>query len=228
MKKHLLFFGLAGVLFTQCARKCPDDINLGDLNLQAATLSFLPDAQKVQKMTFTNTNGQQITFNNVSDGEKRFQFDIETLCERGDFLDKTVQTAYFNAQTFHYYYNADNGAYTLAVDIQPNNAGNYGKRQDTLFYESFAAWGQKLTTPVRVGVVSVLTDERGNSAKLGVDVWVQHNRHRFVGDTVLGGQNLSQVYVNAKDSTQTLFVFYTKARGIEAFTTETETWLRKF
>jgi predicted pyridoxine 5'-phosphate oxidase superfamily flavin-nucleotide-binding protein len=216
------------VLLAQCARKCPDDINLGDLNLHASTLAFLPDAQKVQKMTFTNTNGQQISFNNVSDGEKRFQFDIETLCDRGDFLDRTVQTAYFNAQTFHYYYNADNGAYTLAVDVQPNNAGPYGKRQDTLFYESFAAWGQKLTTPVRVGSVSVLSDERGNTAKLSADVRTQNNRYRFLSDTVIGGQVLSNVYLNARDSTQSLFVFYSKARGIEAFTTDTEVWVRKF
>ena len=224
--KILPFFSLllASLLAIQCAKRCPKDINLGDIDLQSTTRSWLPAAQKVNSMTFSRTDGMQQTFTNNSSGEERFEYAVETLCERGDFLDKTVQTAYFNAQSIHYNYNSGDGKYTLSLDIMPSNAGDYGSRSDTLFYESLAVWGQKISEPSRVGSFTVLTSDRGNT--LSQTLLDNTNHFAMVADTVLNGKVIKNAWVPASDGKQTLFVFYTKENGIEAFTTDTEIWTR--
>lgn len=226
MKQLLLLFA-ASLFFTNCARKCPADINLGNLNLHNTTLSYLPESQKVNTMTFVNTTGQTLVFTNTSEGETRVHFPVETLCERGDFLDKTVQTSGFNAQTIHYYYATPSQTYTLAIDMMPTNAGSYGNVSDTIYYESMAVWGQKILAPTRVGSLSVLTDERGNSAKITQSIRDNTNRFQTIADTTLNGRHIVNALVPVNDGNQTLFVFYTKEKGIEAFTTETEVWIRQ-
>lgn len=226
MKQLLLLFA-ASLFFTNCARKCPADINLGNLNLQSTTLSYLPQNQKVNSMTFVNAAGQTLVFTNASEGESQVHFPVETLCERGDFLDKTVQTSGFTAQTIHYYYATPSQTYTLAIDIMPTNAGSYGSVNDTVYYESIAVWGQKTLAPPRVGALSVLTDERGNSAKITQSIRENTNRFQTVTDTILNGRHIVNALAPVNDGNQTLFVFYTKENGIEAFTTETEVWTRQ-
>ena len=225
--KPLLLSGAIILFLSNCARKCPADINLGDLNLQNTTLSYLPASQKTNSMTFKNAAGQTLVFTNTSEGESRVHFPVETLCERGDFLDKTTQTSGFNTQTIHYYYASPSQSYTLAIDIMPTNLGNYGSVSDTIFYESIAVWGQKTLDPIRVGSLSVLTDERGNGAKITQSVRENTNHFQTIADTTLNGRHIVNALVPVNDGNQKMFVFYTKEKGIEAFTTDTEVWTRQ-
>ncbi len=230
MKVHHLIF-ITTVLFafsSSCARRCPDDIDLGNVNLSTASLDFLPASQKTATMTFVNAGGQTLVFNaSAGGGESRFPYSVETLCERGDFLDKTVQTADFQAQAFHYDFKTTGNTYTMNIDLMPQNTGTYGSRNDTIFYETFAVWGQKLTDPTRVGSLTVLTHERGNDNKISATLRENTNHYQIVADTVLLGRHIQQAFVPANDGKQALFIFYTKTNGIEAFTTDTEVWVRQ-
>ena len=220
---------ITALFFTaSCARRCPADINLGNVDMQNTTLGFLPASQKTNTMTFTNSAGEKLVFKaQQGSGESRFPYSVETLCERGDFLDKTVQTVDFNAQAIHYDFRSDNGSHTLNIDLMPQSAGPYGNRNDTIFYETFSVWGQKLTEPTRVGSLTVLTDERGNTTKISDTVRDNTNHFQIVADTMLNGRHITNAYVPANDGKQTLFIFYTKANGVEAFTTDTEVWVRE-
>ena len=224
----LLISAAAVLLFSFCARRCPDDIDLGNVDLQNSSLAFLPASQKTETMTFGNIDGQKLVFKaTAGSGESRFPYSVETLCERGDFLDKTVQTANYNAQAFHYDFKTVDNNYTLNIDLMPQSAGTYGNRNDTIFYETFAAWGQKLTEPTRVGSFSILTHERGNEALLSETLRNNTNHYQIIADTVLLGRHIQNAYVPANDGKQALFIFYTKSGGIEAFTTDAEVWVRE-
>jgi hypothetical protein len=231
MKHYLffLFFMVCSFLSSSCARRCTADINLGNIDLQNSSLGFLPASQKVSTMTFSNAAGQTLVFKaNEGSGESRFPYSVETLCERGDFLDRTVQTANYNAQAFHYDFKTADNAYTLNIDLMPQSAGTYGNRNDTIFYETFAVWGQKLTEPTRVGSLTVLTHERGNEARLSDLLRNNTNHYQIVADTTFNGRHIQDAFVPENDGKQALFVFYTKVGGIEAFTTtDAEVWVRQ-
>jgi hypothetical protein len=212
-----------------CARPCPKDIHIADLNLTTATKTFIPTGQLVDKMTFTNTaTNAKLEFTNTSGNTQitRFELPVETLCERGDFLDKTTQTAYFSAETLHLYYTTTDGNYTLGVDAQPENFGLYGSRADTVMYEIFSAYGQKISEPSRTGSFRLLSSERGNSTKFDTTFRANNNMFNFVADTSIAGRPLTNVWTTPTNNGQTLFVYYTKTRGIEAFSTAEATWLR--
>jgi hypothetical protein len=229
MQSFKIVFLFVAVFFFQCARRCPKDISLGEINLSTATKSFFPPALQVQEMTFKNAANEKLTFKNTdTDWNKRSNRDVETLCERGDFLDKTVQTNYLSSESYHLYFDTPNKDYTIEINIGLSNIGTYGKVADTIFYETFTAYGQRLTAPTQVGGTTVLTSLRGNEDKVtpafiaGVDNYV------FVADTTLLGQPIKNVWVTPIGKNWTLFMFYSKEKGIEGFTTENgEVWLRE-
>lgn len=230
MNRILLSLGLFAMLGSRCARPCPDDINLGNADLSPSTLAFFPAEQQVAQMTFVNGTGSKLTFTNASGSTKaeRYKLDVETLCQRGDFLDKTAQTAYYNAGNWHLYYQSGTPNYTLSVDAQVNNAGAYGSRKDTIFYESFAVSGQRIDAPSQVGSLQLLSAERGNSAKIPTDLRQNNSAFQQIADTTILGKKIQNAWVTRGDGNHSLFVFYTKTGGIEAFTTKNgEQWIRQ-
>jgi hypothetical protein len=227
--RFLLFFVVFSMLLARCAKPCPSDVNLGALNLTPASRAFLPAAQQVETMTFVNTDGAKMNFQNQSGsiGNKPFQLNVETMCQRGDFLDKTAQTAYYNADAYHLYYRSTDQNYTLSIDLMLENAGEYGSRSDTAFYETLGIAGQKLSAPTRVGSLRILSSERGNEAKIGNMIRQNNNEFRIVADTTILGRPLQNLWVAADNGNHPFVIFYSKIRGIEAFTTPEGAWVRE-
>ncbi|MEY3239801.1 MAG: hypothetical protein RIR11_1239 [Bacteroidota bacterium] len=221
-------FALIALLFAQCARPCPKDIEIGVISIGSTTKTFLPAAQETKTMTFKNSDGTQLVFQSTFfKGDHTYDLPVETLCERGDFLDKTSQTVFFVVKSKRWEYETADKNYTLSLDLNLNPIGEYGDRKDTVFYEQVAVWGQKINNPTRVGRISILSDERGNAAKI-TDLQRQNaNFYQIIADTTLNGRQIKNAYVPVNDGTQSLFIFYTKAKGIEAFTTDTEVWTRE-
>ena len=219
---------ILALLFIQCARPCPKDIEIGTITIGSTTNAFLPASQATKTMTFKNSDGTQLVFQSTfANGSHTYNLPVETLCERGDFLDKTSQTVFFVVQSKRWEYETSDKNYTLSVDLDLDQIGQYGNRKDTIFYEKVAVWGQKINNPTRVGRIAILSDERGNSAKI-TDVQRQNaNFYQIIADTTLSGRQIKNAYVPVNDGSQSLFIFYTKANGIEAFTTDTETWTRE-
>ena len=219
---------ILALLFIQCARPCPKDIEIGTITIGSTTNAFLPASQATKTMTFKNSDGTQLVFQSTfANGSHTYNLPVETLCERGDFLDKTSQTVFFVVQSKRWEYETSDKNYTLSVDLDLDQIGQYGNRKDTIFYEKVAVWGQKINNPTRVGRIAILSDERGNSAKI-TDVQRQNaNFYQIIADTTLNGRQIKNAYVPVNDGSQSLFIFYTKANGIEAFTTDTETWTRE-
>ena len=219
---------ILALLFIQCARPCPKDIEIGTITIGSTTNAFLPASQATKTMTFKNSDGTQLVFQSTfANGSHTYNLPVETLCERGDFLDKTSQTVFFVVQSKRWEYETSDKNYTLSVDLDLDQIGQYGNRKDTIFYEKVAVWGQKINNPTRVGRIAILSDERGNSAKI-TDVQRQNaNFYQIIADTTLSGRQIKNAYVPVNDGSQSLFIFYTKANGIEAFTTDTEIWTRE-
>jgi hypothetical protein len=214
--------------FIQCARPCPKDIEIGAIMIGSTTKAFLPASQETKTMTFKNSDGAQLVFQSTFfNGNYTYNLPVETLCERGEFLDKTSQTVFFVVQSERWEYETNDKNYTLSLDLDLDAIGQYGNRKDTVFYEKVAVWGQKINNPTRVGRIAILSDERGNSAKI-TDLQRQNaNLYQIIADTTLNGRKIKNAYVPVNDGSQSLFIFYTKANGIEAFTTDTEVWTRE-
>ena len=210
-----------------CARPCPKDIELGTLTLDSNSRSFLPVSQEVQTMQFTNAAGAALSFSSTNKGVSDTEVPVETLCQRGDYLDKTAQVSKYITSTKRWSYATAANDYTLDIQLDIENLGAYGSPNDTVFIEKFVTWGQKIATPARVGTMSILTSERGNTAKISDTQRQNYTKFQFVADTVLNGRTITNAYITPKDGNQSLFIFYTKANGIEAFTTDTEVWLRQ-
>ena len=221
-------FALFALLFIQCARPCPKDIEIGAIMIGDKTKAFLPASQETKTMTFKNSDGTQLVFQSTFfNGNHTYNLPVETLCERGEFLDKTSQTVFFVVQSKRWEYETSDKNYTLSVDLDLDAIGQYGDRKDTVFYEKVAVWGQKINNPTRVGRIAILSDERGNSAKI-TDLQRQNaNLYQIITDTTLNGRQIKNAYVPVNNGSQSLFIFYTKANGIEAFTTDTEVWTRQ-
>jgi hypothetical protein len=229
MQSIKVVFLLATFFLFQCARRCPADIKLGEINLLPASKSFLPTALQVEEMTFKNAMNEKLVFkNNNPDWKKRVPQNIETLCERGDYLDKTSQVSYLDGESYHFYYNTPNQDYTIEINLTHSNIGTYGALADTIFYETFTVYGQRITEPTQVGGTTILTSLRGNDAKVTPAFIAGMDNFVFVPDTTLLGQPIQNVWVTPKGKNWTLFMFYSKEKGIEGFTTENgEVWLRE-
>jgi hypothetical protein len=226
MKKHTLVLSMLAILATHCARPCPKDQDLGALSLTATGQSFLPTKQDVATMTFQSADGQTLNFNRHTN-TSRSDEPVETLCERGDYLDKTTQVAKFTINNRYMGYTTPDNNYTLDLRLDVDNLGNYGSAADTVFFETFAVWGQRINAPVRVGTTSLIMHERGNSNEITATQRQQATDFRFVADTTLNNKPIKDAYVTRGDGNHTLFIFYTKTNGIEAFTTDTEVWVRQ-
>lgn len=227
-KITLFFILFASVFYTSCAIKCPKDVEIGKLNLSASTLAFLPIAQKTQQMTFKNNLDSTLIFNNQNTNQdQRTEMIVEILCERGDFLDKTMQTVFYNTESYHYYYRSTNDLYSIAIDLQFNNNNYTGNRNDTLFYETFAVSSYGTGTKSSNGVVSVLTNMRGNNNSLSEGIVQSTNINRFVADTTFDGHQLSNVWVTPQGYERDIFIYYSQTKGVEAITLDDTTWWRQ-
>lgn len=229
MKKIIGVLAIFAVIATlySCAKRCPADIKIGSLNLSSKTTTFLPKIQRVEMMEFKDKNGNTLAFKNQNpDWAKNVKLDVETLCERGEFLDRTVQTAYFDTQSFHLYYQSTDNAYSIGIDLQLNNDNFTGSRKDTVLYETFAVsmYGTGPKSPN--GVVSVLSDIHGNQSKIDIARQNASNVYRFVADTTLNGRAMKNVYITPEGQNRNIFLFYTREEGLEAFVTEGNIWLK--
>lgn len=224
----LLMFAFATMNYS-CAKRCPADIKISSLNLSSKTTSYLPKTQRVETMDFKDKDGNILTFKNQNpDWAKRSQLDVETLCERGDFLDKTVQTAYFDTEAYHFYYRSTDGIYSIGIDLQLNNDNFTGSRKDTVLYETFAVSMFGTGPKSANGAINILTDSHGNEAKIDAAKQNALNIYRFIADTTLNGQKLKNIYVTPEGQNRNIFLFYSKEKGLEAFVNENNVvWLKK-
>jgi hypothetical protein len=230
MMRGILFFSsLTFLVFTfGCAKRCPADINLGKLNLSQPTISFLPTTQRTETMQFSDNNGAILTFKNQNpDWAKRTKLDVEVLCDRGDFLDKTTQTAFFNTESYHLYYRSTDEQYSIGIDLQLHNDNFTGARKDTVLYETFAVSMYGVGPKSPNGVISILTDIHGNENKIEKARQDASTIARFVADTTIAGRNLKNVYVTPNGQNRNIFLFYTKAKGLEAFWVDEKIWFRQ-
>lgn len=227
MKTFLLFIP-ALLIFVGCSRPCPRDIKIGEVYFSPATLALLPESNPPSRMEFQNMNGDVLVFNNQQKTWiNKYQIPVETLCERGEFLDKTTQTRYFEAPALYAYFTTDDQQYTLQYDYGIINTGMYGSEKDTVLHEQMTVSGQKTGTPAYVGGVIYLSHLRGNEAKIPAFVTMGENA-RLLADTLIGGRTLYNVFTPSKLTETHLRVFYSAKNGIEAFTLSNgEVWLRK-
>lgn len=220
----LCFFIMFG-----CGSRCPDDVNLGKLYLSSNTKSYLPAKMKVKEFIFEDNTGAQLIFTSQDKNDfSSNKIDVETLCEKGSYLDKVVQTAYYDTEGYHQYFYVNNGNYTLNVDAQLNNAADYGSRTDTVFYDYFAMsiYGTGPKSPN--GVLSFMSDQRGNDAKIGESNKNAVNIFRYTQDTTIDNRTLKNIYYTPQGNYRNIFIYYSKERGIEALEIEDKLWWRKF
>jgi hypothetical protein len=222
-----LFLGICILLLNACAKKCPADINIGSINLSSSTMAFLPKAQRVEKLIFKNNKGDELVFNNQNpEWSNRTPLDVEVLCERGDFLDKTVQTVFYDTESYHLYYKTKDEKYSISIDLQLNNDNFTGDRKDTVFYETFAVSSYGTGPKSDNGVVSILPNLRGNGTKISQERKDASNINRFVSDTTFDNHTLKNIWITPEGNQRNIFIFYSKIQGIEAIILNGEIWWR--
>ncbi|MBK7524860.1 MAG: hypothetical protein IPI53_12085 [Saprospiraceae bacterium] len=211
-----------------CARPCPKDIQVDEVFFQKSTSDLLPQGSVTTPIIFENATGDNLILKNQSSvWPSHYQIDVATLCERGDFLDKTVQTEYIKAPGYNMSYVSDDHQINLNMSFYIYNASSVQALKDTVLYEECSVWGQKSGEPVYTGGLSVITSTRGNDEK--IPQYILNNQNvRFIPDTLINGKVLQNVYTNYLIQNKNMSVFYTVKNGIEGFAfSNGETWLRK-
>jgi hypothetical protein len=223
------FYWVLFLAFYSCAVPCPRDKKITDINFTAPTRNWLTTVDKLKTMTFVNTEGKSISFVlPVVDMGARDRVAVETLCERGDFLDKTTQVRYYDAQGIHVFAQSDDQRYTLALDARIANYGQYGNPQDTIFVEDINAWAQRIKEPNLNGGVTIVTNARKNESHPSVLPRIAEQNFRILADTIINGRQIKNCITQNLNNNADIHIFYTAANGFEAFTTKDgETWVRK-
>ena len=186
--------------------------------------------QSIRSMEFANQAGETLVFENTNFNQQndKNEFPVETLCERGDFLDKTVQTAYYKTDAFHQYFVTAGQKYTISIDATLNNAGEYGEKEDTAFYETFVVFIQKISSPIATSALTMISSDRGNDL-VKFNQYIEDTKNEvFIADTTISGTRLQNVFMNTKPGPKPVQIFYSKTKGLELFmVSEDETWVRK-
>ncbi len=215
--KIYIFFVLITLAYS-CARPCPKDIKLDEVFLtQQSNSEYLPTEDPKDILIFENSSGQELQFTDQNPKWKTtYRIEVETLCERGDFLDKTTQTKYIDAPGYHAYYVSKDQLYTLAIDASVQNAGQYGNVSDTILYDFFSVWGQKIGTPAFTGGASKVTSDRGNGNRLPEFVFANDNMV-MIADTTIEGRSFKNIFTHPQSDILNFRIFYSREKGIEAF-----------
>jgi hypothetical protein len=229
MKKILnLGIGLAFVLFLKsCAVPCPLDIKAAKTEFTKETISWLPDEKDFKTQVFTSNKGRTITFKTEEiNFIKRGKLDVEVLCSRGDFLDKTVQVRYIDIPQQGLFYAGSDQTYSLQYRATIANAGGNTGLKDTVLYENFEVWIQNSSTKAASGYLTVFPSLRGNDKSTSVKQEIKDRTDAtLLKSVVIGGKELNDVYVNSK--LDGLDIYYKRKVGVVAFKDGDEIWLKK-
>lgn len=227
MFKFHIFLVLLFVL--SCAAPCPKDKKVGTIHYSASTMSFIPSNAQFRSLSFINEKGEDLLFTTTQDKViTTKQIPVKTLCERGGYLDKTVQIEYLEAPTVNLYYVSKPEKYTLAIDITiDGNTPTDGVR-DTAFLERVSVWGQKITPDTKTGIMSFITSTRGNENHKDLQsILKEPKQFDVVKDTIILNRKIKNAWFNPS-KVDGITIFYSKENGIEAFVTDdNEVWVRK-
>ncbi|MBK8621228.1 MAG: hypothetical protein IPN79_05565 [Saprospiraceae bacterium] len=215
--KIYIYFVVIAISFS-CARPCPKDIKLDEVFFtQKTSEGYLPKEDPKDVLIFQNSSGVELRFTNQNPKwNTTYRIEVETLCERGDFLDRTTQTKYIDAPGHHAYYVSTDQMYTLAIDASVQNAGQYGNVSDTILYDFFSVWGQKIGTPAFTGGASKVTSDRGNGNRLPEFVFANDNMV-MIADTTIEGRSFKNIFTHPYSDILNYRIFYSREKGIEAF-----------
>jgi hypothetical protein len=212
-----------------CATPCPRDIKVGSIQFDQATTEFIPTSTNFKVLTFTNDKGKILTFTTTASSVVTpSKIPVKVLCQKGDFIDKTSQVEYLDASSVNLWYATVPERYTLAVDIVIDGFNPNTGVLDTAFIEKLTVWGQRVTTPSKVGTMSIVTSSRGNDQHPEIKkILNQPKEYAIIKDTTILNRNMQNVYYNPA-SHNGMTIYFTKENGIEAFKTDdNEIWVRK-
>lgn len=218
-----------GVLLLSCAVPCPKNKKVGSVQFSAETESFVPNSSDFKILTFVNEKGETLTFTTMNSSVKTSRkIPVKTLCERGDFLDKTVQIEYLDAPTVNLFYQTSPEKFTLAIDVAFDGHMPNTGIQDTAFIERVSVWAQKIGVDSKSGIMSVITSTRGNEKHKDLqNTLSQPVQYNIVKDTTILNRKIKIAYYNPAQS-NSINIFFSKENGIEAFSTDDgEVWVRK-
>jgi hypothetical protein len=225
---RLIYSSLLCLLLIGCAVPCPRDEKVGSLKYSSTTIPFVKGGALDKSMSFKEAKGKVLEFKFKLDKiASEVKIPVETLCERGDFLDKTTQIKYFAYEGYLLDYESLDGQYTLNYKVSIDNVGDYGKEADTLLYETVSAYGQKLSLPAEVGNFNFISSLRGNDIRIKAKLTNSTDNFTFLGKVTLQGKVFENIYATQENDANTLRLFIQKEKGIVAFTTKSgEVWLR--
>jgi hypothetical protein len=228
--KHTLytFTILSALSWLSCALPCPKNVKIGEVSFHPETQSFVPKQSNFKPLTFVSNNGKTVTFNTQTEKVlDRSSIQIETLCSRGDFLDKTTQISFVEAPAVNLWYTEPSDQFTLSINISLQNLGqNAG---DTILIENVSVWSQDIQNPrLGSGILSIVTNTRGNDDNESVKNFISNNNYRIIADTTIAGRNMKNVYTNRVYDVEGTYIYFTKDKGIEGFAnTAGQVFIRK-
>jgi hypothetical protein len=217
------------ITFLSCAIPCPRDKKIGSIQFSTETSSFIPSASNFNLLTFVNEKGETLTFNTTnSEVVTNQKIPVSTLCERGDFLDKTVQIEYLEAPSVNLFYQSNPEKFTLAIDIVIDGHMPNKGIQDTALIERVTVWAQKIGVDSKSGAISIITSNRGNDKHKDLQNTLnQPLQYAIVKDTTILQRKIINAYYNPSKY-EGITIYYTKENNIEAFVTDDgEMWVRK-
>lgn len=220
---NLLFLS---ILLAGCALPCPKDKKQGTIDFTENTKTWVNPLEKLNKLTFEDNNNEKLELNlRYSDTNTNNKILLEVLCERGDFLDKTVQVRYIESPQFNLTFANNNSDFEFYISASIiNDKSELG--QDTILYDNFISWAQDIKTSTS-GAVSIVTSFRGSRTRFSQKVMDAEEEYMFADKIQLDGKLLENVYYNKQDKNG-IQVFYSKEKGPLAIKVLNKVWHRTF
>jgi hypothetical protein len=190
MKHSILILLLASSALTYWACKT-DPINcegeeLGSVSLDAVTLDYFP-YKSTDKLIYRDTAGVEIVLTCTSPSDSKVPVNVEKLCEN---LNLSTYYKYYTGDFKRYVWRTQDLAYNLDFQVSTTNPV-LKTASDTALIDVMSVVFFRLGSGASA---SIITSERGNSAKITDATRQDYSFNRIVGDTTINGKPLTGVF----------------------------------
>lgn len=206
---------------SSCSR-CPKDEKLGEVNLQAASLDWLP-YQGSETLVFINQDNEEIKFvlSTSNDWNAETEMVVDVPCSKGSFLFPKEQLLYYDRETYQLYpHTGQDQRYSLIYHLRVYQVDDL-PGQDTLLADYLEASAQFDTY---VANIFAITDTR-NNPEITAGMLDDLSNIRYIGDTILMEKAFQNVHTNLRTSGSNTHVYFSTEQGFVGVSTPEDSWV---
>ncbi len=191
-------------IFAACHTTCPPDKKIGDIELDAESLTFIPYTGS-EKLIFKNEAGEEITFTTEGYSKEKNRVAVHKICTEVKYDGKTTYEYYEGGSKSIVFFSG--GKYALNIGIFTNVL----RPEEELFYDKMRV---DLNAEGTVGTFDMVTKIRFSESFEDSEIHLTNPVVKMDSIT-LGDTTYHNVFASAAEEFGQ--IFYTKENGLVGF-----------